>query len=112
MLAQQLERVERLKKEPDWIDFSKLSSIKVGLLGGDGIGPAITHECQVVLKHLLKSEVASGKVEFRNIDGLTIENRAKKMQSIPDDVLAEIKDCHVTLKAPPTLQSEGTAGPI
>ena len=45
--------MERLKNEPDWADFSNISPTKIGLLGGDGIGPAITHESQVVLEHLL-----------------------------------------------------------
>ncbi|MCH7735080.1 MAG: isocitrate/isopropylmalate dehydrogenase family protein, partial [Chloroflexi bacterium] len=55
--------------------------------------------------------VASGKVEFRAIDGLTIENRAKHMQAIPDNVLEEIKGCHVTLKGPTHTPEEGDGWP-
>ena len=39
-----------------------------------------------------------GKVAFKEIDGLTIENRAAHMKAIPADVLAELKACHVILK--------------
>ena len=111
VVAQQLERVERLKNEPDWLDYSSISPIVVGMLGGDGIGPRISAESQTVLEHLLRGEVDSGKVEFRVIDGLTIENRAEHLQSIPDDVLAEIKDCHVTLKGPTHTPEQGDGWP-
>ena len=111
VVAQQLERVERLKNEPDWVDYSTVSPIIVGMLGGDGIGPSISAETQTVLEHLLRGEVNSGRVEFKVIDGLTIENRAEKMQSIPDDVLAEIKKCHVTLKGPTHTPERGDGWP-
>ena len=111
VVAQQLERVERLKNEPDWVDYSAVSPIIVGMLGGDGIGPSISAETQTVLEHLLRGEVDSGRVEFKVIDGLTIENRAEKMQSIPDDVLAEIKKCHVTLKGPTHTPERGDGWP-
>ena len=111
VVAQQLERVERLKNEPDWLDYSSVSPIVVGMLGGDGIGPRISAETQTVLEHLLKEEVDSGRLEFRVIDGLTIENRAEQMKSIPDDVLAEIKDCHVTLKGPTHTPEQGDGWP-
>ena len=111
VVAQQLERVERLKNEPDWVDYSSVSPIVVGMLGGDGIGPSISAETQTVLEHLLRDEVDSGKVVFKVIDGLTIENRAEQMQSIPDDVLAEIKSCHVTLKGPTHTPEQGDGWP-
>ena len=111
VLQQQLERVERLKEEGDWVDYSQVSPIVIGMLGGDGIGPTISDETQKVLEYLLRDEVASGKVDFRVIDGLTIENRAEKMQSIPDDVLAEIKQCHVTLKGPTHTPEQGDGWP-
>jgi isocitrate dehydrogenase (NAD+) len=111
VLQQQLERVERLKNEGDWTDFSKVSPIVIGMLGGDGIGPAISDETQKVLEYLLRDEVKTGKVNFKVIDGLTIENRAAKMKSIPDDVLAEIKQCHVTLKGPTHTPEQGDGWP-
>ena len=111
VLEQQLERVERLKAEPDWIDYGGVSPIIVGMLGGDGIGPYIAAESQTVLEHLLKDHVSSGKVEFRVIEGLTIENRAEKLKAIPDDVLAEIRECHVTLKGPTHTPERGDGWP-
>ena len=111
ILQQQLERVEQLKQEPDWTDYSSISPIIIGMLGGDGIGPTISSETQRVLEYLLRDAVSSGKVEFRVIEGLTIENRAAQMQSIPDDVLEAIKGCHVTLKGPTHTPEQGDGWP-
>lgn len=111
VLEEQLARVERLKQQPDWLDFSQVKPIKIGMIGGDGIGPSIAKEAQRVLGYLLRDQVASGKVEFRTIEGLTIENRAAQMKSIPDDVLAEINQCHVTLKGPTHTPEKGDGWP-
>ena len=111
VLEEQLQRVERLKTEQDWTDYSKVSPIKVGMIGGDGIGPYIAAESQRVLEFLLKGPVESGKAEFRIIEGLTIENRAERLKSIPEDVLAEIKECHVTLKGPTHTPEKGDGWP-
>ena len=111
VVEQQLERVERLKQEGDWVDYSSATPIIVGMLGGDGIGPTISAATQRIMEYLLRAEVDAGRVEFRVIDGLTIENRAAKMASIPDDVLAAIKDCHVTLKGPTHTPEKGDGWP-
>jgi len=111
VLEQQLARVERLKKQEPWIDYGKVSPIVVGVLGGDGIGPFIAAEAQRVLEHLLRDAIVKRKVVFRVIEGLTIENRAAKNKSIPDDVLAEIKACHVTLKGPTHTPEQGDPWP-
>ena len=111
VLAEQLERVERLLQEGDWIDYSKVEPIVIGMIGGDGIGPAISEATQRVLEYLLQDAVDGGKVRFRTIEGLTIENRAARMKSIPDEVLAEIRDCHVTLKGPTHTPEKGDGWP-
>ena len=111
IIEEQLARVERLKQQPDWLDFSQVKPIKIGMIGGDGIGPTIAIESQRVLEYLLRDQVSSRKVEFRTIEGLTIENRAKHLKSIPDDVLAEIKACHVTLKGPTHTPEKGDGWP-
>jgi isocitrate dehydrogenase (NAD+) len=111
IIEEQLARVERLKQQPDWLDFSRVKPIKIGMIGGDGIGPTIAIESQRVLEYLLRDQVQSGKVEFRTIEGLTIENRAQHLKSIPDDVLAEIKACHVTLKGPTHTPEKGDGWP-
>ena len=111
VLEGQLERVENLKSEGDWTDYGAISPIVIGVLGGDGIGPTITAEAQHVLEYLLKEQVDIGKVVFRIVDGLTIENRAAKLQAIPDDVLEEIRKCHVTLKGPTHTPEQGDGWP-
>ena len=111
LLKDQLARVERMKKDDKPVDFSKLDKIVIGVCGGDGIGPTITHEAQRVAQYLLKDEVESGRVEFKVIEGLTIENRVKANKAIPDDVLAEIKGCHVILKGPTTTPEAGDGYP-
>lgn len=111
LLQEQLERIEQMKKAEDWMDYAKLKPILIGIIGGDGIGPYITKEAQRVLEFLLKKEIADGKVQLTVIEGLTIENRAKVMKTIPDDVLAEIKKCHVLLKGPTFTPKKGDKWP-
>ncbi len=111
LLREQIERMERIKHEGDWIDYSKVKPLIIGVAGGDGIGPYITEQAQRVLEFLLKDEIDEGKVEFRKIEGLTIENRVKHMQAVPDDVLEEIKKCHVLLKGPTTTPKKGDPWP-
>mgnify|MGYP002559689692 CR=1 FL=1 len=107
LVEQQLKRVERMKEDKEFIDYSKLPVIKIGICGGDGIGPAITAQAQRILEFLLDDEVKAGKVEFKVIDGLTIENRIAAGKAIPDDVLAELKECPVILKGPTTTPRAG-----
>ena len=96
-----------MKSDTDFINYQDLDKIIIGVIGGDGIGPAITLQAKRVLEILLKDEVESGKVEFRVIEGCTIENRAAVGKAIPDDVLAEIKKCNVLLKGPTTTPRKG-----
>jgi len=111
LLEAQMERVQRIKASPEWIDYSSLSPIRIGILGGDGIGPAIAKEAKWLLTEILKDTVASGKVVIGDIEGLTIENRAEHNKAIPDDVLEEIKKYHVTLKGPTTTPRKGDPWP-
>ena len=111
LLEEQLARVERMKEQGDAIDYSTLDNIVIGVVGGDGIGPAITHHAQRVLEYLLEKEIRAGKITIKTIDGLTIENRVKVGKPIPDDVLAELKKCHVILKGPTTTPQAGDPYP-
>jgi isocitrate dehydrogenase (NAD+) len=111
ILEEQLERVERMKAGEEWTDYSKLKPIIVGVCWGDGIGPIISQQTQRLLEVILKAELESGKIVFRTIEGLTIEYRAEKGKAIPDDVLEELKKCHVILKAPTTTPREGDPWP-
>ncbi len=111
LIEKQMKRVEMMKAQKDFLDFEKLDKIIIGVCGGDGIGPAITKAAQKILEFLLDGEVKSGKVEFKVIDGLTIGNRAKANKAIPDDVLEELKACHVILKGPTTTPRAGDPWP-
>jgi len=111
LLENQMKRMERMKSQPDWIDYSKIKPVKIGILAGDGIGPIIAEDSKRVLEFVLADEVKSGKVEIRDIEGLTIENRVKHNKAIPDDVLAEIKKYPVTLKGPTTTPRKGDPWP-
>lgn len=111
IIKSQLDRIEMMKSQKDFVDYNKLNKIKIGICGGDGIGPVITKEAERVLKFLLSDAVSSGKVEFKDIDGLTIENRAKANKAIPDDVLNELKECDVILKGPTTTPRKGDPWP-
>ena len=111
LMEGQLERAKRIKQDNAFIDYQTLDTIVIGICGGDGIGPIITKESERVLAFLLKDEVASGKVKFKEIDGLTIENRAKCLKAIPDDVLEELKACHVIIKGPTTTPRQGDGWP-
>ncbi len=111
LIKEQLGRIERMKKDSEWIDYEKLKPIIIGVIGGDGIGPYITKEAKHILEFLLQEEINNGKIEIREIEGLTIENRAKAMKAIPDDILEEIKKCHVLLKGPTTTPKKGDPWP-
>ena len=107
IVEEQMARVEKMKKAEDWIDYGKIDPVKIGFCWGDGIGPIISRETQRVLEYLLADHIKKGRLEFTTIEGLTIENRVKCMKAIPDDVLKELKACHVILKAPTTTPEKG-----
>ena len=111
ILEKQLTRVEKMKSQGDFVDYNSLEKIIIGVCGGDGIGPTITKEAERVLRFMLKDEVEAGKVEFRTIDGLTIENRIAKGKAIPDDVMDELYACHIILKGPTTTPQKGDGMP-
>lgn len=111
IVREQLARVEQLKKSQEAPDFASMEKIVIGTIDGDGIGPVIMDSCRAVLAELLKDEIAAGKIELRKIDGLTIENRIAKMETVPADVLAEIKECDLLLKGPTTTPGKGDGMP-
>ena len=107
LITEQLERQNRMEAGEEVKDFAHMEKLIIGICGGDGIGPIITREGQRVLEFLLADEVAAGKVEFRVIDGLTIEKRTEVGKAIPDDTLAALKECDVILKGPTTTPHGG-----
>lgn len=100
LIQSEYERIGRMKADTEIKDFSRMEKITVGVLPGDGIGPIIMEQAVRVLKILMQEELAAGRLEIREIEGMTIENRAAKLQSLPDEVMEEIKKCDVLLKGP------------
>jgi isocitrate dehydrogenase (NAD+) len=111
LVEEQLIRVEQMKADNGWVDYSAIKPLVIGVCSGDGIGPYISRESKRVLEFLLAPEVQRGDIVFRVIDGLTIENRAAQLKAIPDDVLEELKRCNVILKAPTTTPRAGDPWP-
>lgn len=111
LLEGQMKRMRDVKSEPDWMDYSSLKPIRIGILGGDGIGPYIARDARRVLEFSLQEELGDGKVVIHDIEGLTIENRAAQLKAIPDEVLDVIKTYHVTLKGPTTTPRKGDPWP-
>ncbi|MCI6887675.1 MAG: isocitrate/isopropylmalate family dehydrogenase, partial [Lachnospiraceae bacterium] len=111
LIQSEFQRIERMKADTEVTDFDSLDHIVIGVLPGDGIGPIIMKEALRVLNNLLEPEVASGRVEIRTIEGMTIENRAAKLQSLPDEVFEEIKKCNVLIKGPMVTPRAGEPWP-
>ena len=111
LIAEEYQRIERMKADNEVKDFSKMEKIVVGILPGDGIGPIIMEQAIRVLKTLMKEEVASGRIVLRPIEGMTIENRAARLQSLPDEVFEEIRQCDVLLKGPMVTPRAGDPWP-
>lgn len=108
LLTEQLNRQARMSQGSPAKDFSRMERIVIGLIPGDGIGPILMTQARRVLEKLLAAELAVGRVELRDIEGLTIENRTAQGKAIPDEVLAAIKDCDVLLKGPTETPKGGT----
>lgn len=108
LLREQIARTEKMKEAAPATDFTKAKKIVIGIVDGDGIGPIITKEAVKAAEKLLADEIASGKVEIRRVEGLTIENRLAKNQPVPTEVLAALKECDVILKGPTTTPKGGT----
>ena len=62
LLLSQGERAERLNNQAP---LEKKDKTGIGVVGGDGIGPIICKESERMLRFLLKDEVESGKVVFK-----------------------------------------------
>lgn len=93
-------RIEKMKESSVPVDYSKKEQIIVGILPGDGVGPILMEQALKVLKELVKNEVESGRIVLKEIEGMTIENRAARLESLPPEVLREAKKCDVLLKGP------------
>lgn len=108
LLTEQIAREEKMAAGAVKKDFNSQEKITIGVCGGDGIGPIIVREAKRILEFLLKSDIESGKIEIKEIEGLTIENRLALGVAVPPDTLAQIKQCDVFLKGPTTTPKGGT----
>ena len=108
LLKEQLARAERIESGGAPKDFARLSKLIIGVAPGDGVGPIIMREARRALEALLKDEIAAERIELREIEGLTLENRIAQNQSVPTEVLAAIKSCDVLLKGPTTTPKGGS----
>lgn len=108
LLNEQLLRVEKMENDVKVKDFTKMKKIIIGVCGGDGIGPIIVDEAKRVLEVVLEDEIKNGKIEIREITGLTIENRLMQNVAVPPQTLEQIKACDVILKGPTTTPKGGT----
>lgn len=107
ILREQIKRCEKMKglsEKPEEISENK-KEIMIGLIAGDGIGPVIMSEVSRVLRKLLNGEIREGKIELKDIRGLTLENRLSKGKTVPPEVLSEMRKCDVLLKGPTTTPS-------
>lgn len=111
LIRSEFERIERMKQDNEITDFSRKEKIIVSVLPGDGIGPIIMKQALRVLRTLMREELESGKLEIREIEGMTIEHRAETLQSLPDEVLEEVKKCDVILKGPMVTPRAGDPWP-
>ncbi|MDR1194399.1 MAG: isocitrate/isopropylmalate dehydrogenase family protein [Peptococcaceae bacterium] len=111
LLEEQWQRAAAIKSQGAFTDYQSLNPLIIGFCGGDGIGPIIMGETRRILGRLLAGQLAAGEIEFRDINGLTIENRLLTGKAIPDDTLAELRACPVILKGPTRTPQKGDAGP-
>ena len=105
LLRQQLERIDHMNT--DKVDFSTKDAVTIGLIDGAGIGAVISPQARRVLEALLADEIRSGRIILKQIQGLTIENRLALGQSVPQQVLEQIRQCDVLLKGPTTTPMGG-----
>ena len=100
-------RAEREEKEgagkaASLVANSKGDKVIIGTVGGDGIGPIIMSEVQKVLESVLRDRLAGGSAVLKPIEGFTLENRLAAGKTVPDSVMAAMRECDVLLKGPTT----------
>lgn len=111
LITGELQRIERMKDVGEATNFATKERIIIGILPGDGTGPILMRQALRVLKKLVGHELAAGRIEIRQIEGLTIDNRLARKESLPDEIFAQIKQCDVILKGPMATPNAGDGGP-
>lgn len=100
LIVNESKRIEHMKESELPVNFQEKEKIVIGILPGDGVGPILMEQALRVLLELVGKEIAENKIEIRTIEGMTIENRVSKMESLPSDVIPKIKECDVLVKGP------------
>ncbi len=100
LIVNESKRIEHMKESELPVNFQEKEKIVIGILPGDGVGPILMEQALRVLMELVGKEIAENKIEIRTIEGMTIENRVSKMESLPSDVIPKIKECDVLVKGP------------
>ena len=108
LLSEQYERAIAMKNAKPPKDFTALDHIKIGLVGGDGIGPYLMRESLRVAQFLLKDELTSGKIELVEISGMSIEDRRREGVAIPKGAMDALLSCDCILKGPTETPKGGT----
>ncbi|MCI8331626.1 MAG: hypothetical protein HFE78_02225 [Clostridiales bacterium] len=98
LLRTQIERSLRIGGQGIWQILPAGDKIKIGLLPGDEDLPGLFAIVDVVLRTLLSDEIQKGTAELINISGLHYESRLTAGKSIPNELLAQIKQCNVIVK--------------
>jgi isocitrate dehydrogenase (NAD+) len=111
LIESDIARIENMQNAEPTPDYAKLDSIIIGVIPGDGIGPLIMDQTLRVLKTLVRDQLDQGKMEIREITGLSIDERAAKLEALPPEPLAALKQCHVVLKGPMTTPLPGDPWP-
>ena len=65
LLEEQMKRLETMNKPRK--DFTAMDTVTIGICPGDGIGPIITNQAVRILEHLLKEEIANGKIVLKHM---------------------------------------------
>ncbi len=100
LIVNESKRIEHMKEPELPVNFQEKEKIVIGILPGDGVGPILMEQALRVLMELVGKEIAENKIEIHTIEGMTIENRVAKMESLPSDVIPKIKECDVLVKGP------------
>ncbi|MDG7042282.1 MAG: isocitrate/isopropylmalate dehydrogenase family protein [Nitrososphaerota archaeon] len=111
LIEDQLKRIRAIESQGDWVDYTKLKRINIGIVPGDGIGPVITEQAKKILSFLIRDEIESGRVQIVDIEGLTLEERIKAGTPLPDKPLELLKRTDLLLKGPTTTPDENSSLP-
>jgi isocitrate dehydrogenase (NAD+) len=111
LIESEAARIERMRSAEPTPNYAALDTVIIGVIPGDGIGPIIMKQALRVVHSLLDDQISKGKVELRTISGLSIEERVERMQTVPPESLAALKECPVSRKGPMSTPRPGDPWP-